>query len=72
MEIAIVNAVEIMSFEAARAGKTDTHIYFNIDGQGPFEVVVPQEEATEDRIKAAVNEYAGRWKQITGMKWKVD
>lgn len=71
MKIVIANSVDLMSFDPTRAGKADTHIYFTLDGKGPFEVIVPAEGTTEEAIKAAVNAYAARWQKITSMGWEI-
>ena len=71
MEIKIIEAVEIFSAEPARVGKKDTLITYTVDKIRTYMIVIPSEEATEERIVETIRKAEESRGRIIGKTFEV-
>jgi len=67
-EAEIVSVLDIPSPEATRMGKMDVMVTYRVDPLHSFTIRIPKEEATKERIRAAIQADWNTRKEMIGAK----
>jgi len=68
-EAEIVSVLDVPSPEATRMGKTDVMVTYRVDPLHSFTIRMPKEEATKEKIRAAIQADWNTRKEIIGAKF---
>jgi hypothetical protein len=64
-EVRILSTRRLIVPDGPRAGKTDALVFYTVDGGAADFVRLPEESATEDKVRAAIAE---RVKQVAALR----
>lgn len=71
MQIKIIEAVDLFSADPERLGKKDRMITYTVDGARRYMIVIPAEEATEERIMEEIRTAEESRARLIGKEFEV-
>lgn len=70
--VAIIHVSRLPSAEPTRQGKTDAVVIYSVDNGAPSSIIVPDEDATDDKLPGLIKAQLDKTARLIGKSFTLD